>query len=59
MVVGVLGADGVHVLERVALEHSTAGGTAINQDQHMEGRHVLVKAASRENAIPISVQVDF
>lgn len=58
MVVGVLGADGTHALKRVALEHSTAGGTAINQDQHMEGRPVLVKVASRENAIPISALVD-
>lgn len=57
MAVGVLGVDGTHALRRVALEHNTAVGTAINQDQHMEGRPVLDKIESQGGAVQILAQV--
>ena len=58
MAVGVPGADGAHALKRVALEHNTAVGTAINRNQHTEERNALDKVEIRGNAVPVHAQVD-
>ena len=57
MAVGAHGANGAHVLKRVALENNIAVGTATNQHQRMEENTVLVKIKSQGIAIQILVQV--
>jgi len=57
MAAGARGANGAHVLKRVALENNIAVGTATNQLQRMEEKTVLVKIKSQGTAIQIRAQV--